>query len=218
MLQITDLPHVNAALNGATIVFLAAGLAFILTGRRAEHRACMIGALSVSVAFLVSYLVYHFNAGLAKFGGEGMVLGIDIDIRPPNRHVIEGHAMAKRIRLIEGSSVADEVVAEARALAAQAERVLVVLDSNHTHEHVLHELQLYSPLVTRGSYLVAFDTIIEDMPEDFYPDRPWGRGDNAKTAVLEFLAGSDAFEVDRAIEHKLQITVAPNGYLRRVRD
>ncbi len=162
--------------------------------------------------------VIYYASLLELIGGEGLVLGIDVDIRPPNRAAIEGHSMAKRIRLVEGSSVAGEVVAEARALADQAERVLVVLDSNHTHEHVLRELQLYSPLVTRGSYLVAFDTIIEDLPEDFYPDRPWGKGNNAKTAVLEFLDGNAEFEVDRTIEHKLQITVAPNGYLRRVRN
>ena len=80
MLQIIDLPHVNAALNGATIVFLAAGLAYIRTGRRSEHRACMIGALAVSAAFLVTYLIYHFNAGLAKFGGEGVIRPIYFSI------------------------------------------------------------------------------------------------------------------------------------------
>lgn len=162
-------------------------------------------------------LVFYASL-LELIGGEGLVLGIDIDIRPPNRAVIEAHSMAKRIRLIEGSSVSSEVVDEARALAGKAERVLVVLDSNHTHEHVLSELQLYSPFVTHGSYVVVFDTIIEDLPDDFYPDRPWGKGNNAKTAVFEFLAGNDTFEVDRSIEHKLQITVAPNGYLRRVRN
>jgi cephalosporin hydroxylase len=162
-------------------------------------------------------LVYYASL-LELIGGDGMVLGIDVDIRPHNREAIESHRMAKRIRLIEGSSVAPEVVEEARGLAEKASSVVVVLDSNHTHEHVLQELQLYSPFVTRDSYVVAFDTIIEDLPEDFYPDRPWGKGDNAKTAVLEFLRGTDAFEVDRSIENKLQITVAPNGYLRRVRD
>jgi len=162
-------------------------------------------------------LVYYASL-LELIGGDGMVLGIDVDIRPHNREAIESHRMAKRIRLVEGSSVAPEVVEEARGLAEKASSVVVVLDSNHTHEHVLQELQLYSPFVTRDSYVVAFDTIIEDLPEDFYPDRPWGKGDNAKTAVLEFLRGTDAFEVDRSIENKLQITVAPNGYLRRVRD
>ncbi len=73
MLEVTDLPHINAALNGATILFLAAALYFILNGERQRHRACMIAALAVSVAFLAAYLTYHFNAGLAKFGGEGLV-------------------------------------------------------------------------------------------------------------------------------------------------
>ncbi|MBA2669878.1 MAG: cephalosporin hydroxylase family protein [Gemmatimonadetes bacterium] len=155
---------------------------------------------------------------LELLGGEGQVLGIDIDIREHNRVEIEKHPMFRRIQMIEGSSVDEAVVDRVREVANGKQRVLVVLDSNHSHEHVLRELQLYSPLVTTGSYLVVFDTVVEDMPDEAFPDRPWGRGDNPKTAVLEFLQSNDSFEVDRGTENKLLLTVAPGGYLKRVKD
>jgi cephalosporin hydroxylase len=155
---------------------------------------------------------------LELLGGEGQVLGIDIDIREHNRVEIEKHPMFRRIQMIEGSSVDEAVVDRVREVANGKQRVLVVLDSNHSHEHVLRELQLYSPLVTTGSYLVVFDTVVEDMPDEAFPDRPWGRGDNPKTAVLEFLQSNDSFEVDRGTESKLLLTVAPGGYLKRVKD
>lgn len=155
---------------------------------------------------------------LELIGGDGLVLGVDIDIREHNRVEIERHPLAKRIRMIQGSSVAEETFREVGRLAEGRRRVLVMLDSNHTHEHALRELELYSPLVTKGSYLVVFDTVVEEMPDDMYADRPWGRGDNPLTAVREFLAKNDRFEVAREIEAKLLITVAPGGYLRCVKD
>jgi cephalosporin hydroxylase len=122
--------------------------------------------------------------------------------------------MARRIEMIEGSSVAPAIVEQVRSAIGGAERVLVILDSNHTHEHVLAELQLYAPLVTEGSYLIVMDTVVEDMPADAFPDRPWGTGDNPMTAMREFLAGTDRFEIDQEISDKLVLTVAPSGYLR----
>jgi cephalosporin hydroxylase len=150
-------------------------------------------------------------------GGPGEVVGVDIEIRPHNREAIEAHPLGRRIHMIEGSSVDPGVVEQVRARAAGRERVMVLLDSNHTHEHVREELRLYSPLVTPGSYLVVYDTVIEDMPADAFPDRPWGRGDNPATAVRDFLAGADSFVLDEEIDGKLLVTVAPGGYLRRVR-
>jgi cephalosporin hydroxylase len=144
------------------------------------------------------------------------VLGIDIDVRAHNRTAIETHPMASRIQMIQGSSVAREVVAQVHQIAAGYQRVLVCLDSNHTHEHVLAELQAYAPLTSVDSYCVVFDTIIEDMPVDMFPDRPWGPGDNPKTAVREYLSTHPEFEIDKSIQSKLLITVAPDGYLRRV--
>ena len=145
------------------------------------------------------------------------VLGIDIEIRAHNRAAIEAHPLSSRIRLLEGSSIGDEVYVQVRAEAEDAQRVMVILDSNHTHEHVLRELELYSPLVSSGSYCVVFDTVVEDMPADFFPDRPWGPGNNPKTAVHEFLSSQagQGFEIDKALQDKLLISVAPDGFLRR---
>lgn len=155
----------------------------------------------------------------AACGGsqDARVVGVDIDIRAPNRAAIEAHPMAGRITMIEGSSVDAGVVAQVRATAEGKERVLVCLDSNHTHAHVLAELEAYAPLTSVGSYCVVFDTVIEDLPADTYPDRPWGPGDNPRTAVRAFLATHPEFEVDQRIEDKLLVTVAPGGYLRRTR-
>jgi len=155
---------------------------------------------------------------LELLGSNGMVLGIDIDIRTHNRVEIEKHAMFKRIKMIEGSSIGKDVISQVYEFAKGKSPVLVVLDSMHTHNHVLEELKAYSPLVTKDSYLVVFDTVVEDMPEDFFQDRPWGKGNNPKTAVWEFLKSSDRFEVDKEIENKLLITVAPNGYLKCIKD
>ncbi len=122
--------------------------------------------------------------------------------------------MFRRIKMIQGSSVDENIAAQVRDIAEGKQNILVCLDSMHTHEHVLKELELYSPLVTKGSYLMVFDTVIEDMPDDFFPDRPWGKGNNPKTAVWEFMKTNDRFVIDRDIENKLLITVAPDGYLR----
>lgn len=144
------------------------------------------------------------------------VLGLDIDIREHNRAAIEAHPLAHKIEMIQGSSIDPEIIAQVHAKASGYQRVLVCLDSNHTHAHVLAELQAYAPLVTPGSYCVVFDTVVEDMPADAFPDRPWGVGDNPKTAVHQWLKDNPGFEIDHAIENKLLITVAPEGYLRRI--
>lgn len=145
------------------------------------------------------------------------VLGIDIDIRPHNRAAIEAHQMASRIQMIQGSSIDPEVIAKVRAIAAAFSRVMVCLDSNHTHEHVLAELTAYAPLVSVGSYCVVFDTIIEDLPPETFPDRAWGPGNNPKTAVWEYVQAHPEFEIDKSIQYKLMITVAPDGYLKKCR-
>lgn len=143
------------------------------------------------------------------------VLGVDIDIRQHNRQAIEAHPMAPSITMVQGSSIDPATVAHVREIASRYSRVLVCLDSNHTHDHVLAELNAYAPLVTPGSYCVVFDTLIEDMPEEFFGSSSWGHGDNPKTAAREFLASNPDFEVDEDMEAKLLITVAPGGYLRR---
>jgi cephalosporin hydroxylase len=143
------------------------------------------------------------------------VLGIDIDIREHNRKAIEAHPMASRIQMIQGSSIDLNIVKQVQYIAAMHKRILVCLDSNHTHEHVLEELKAYAPLVSNGSYCVVFDTIVEDLPKEMFPDRPWGPGDNPKTAVWEFLKSHPEFEIDKNIDSKLLISVAPDGFLKK---
>jgi len=145
------------------------------------------------------------------------VIGIDIDIRAHNLEAIEAHPMSALIQMIEGSSTSPQTIAKVRAAAQGYERVLVCLDSMHTHDHVVAELEAYAGLVTPGSYCVVFDTFIEDMPPNFFPDRPWNVGNNPKTAVREFLKHHPEFEIDSLIDNKLLISAAPDGYLRRIR-
>tara|TARA_R110002167_G_scaffold168187_3_gene365827 strand:- start:876 stop:1646 length:771 start_codon:yes stop_codon:yes gene_type:complete len=145
------------------------------------------------------------------------VLGIDIDIRDHNRVAIESHPMSDRIEMIQGSSIAPEIIEQVRRRAEGVERILVCLDSNHTHAHVLAELKAYAPLTSVGSYCVVFDTIVEDISDDLSTERPWGKGNNPKTAVYEYLNGRSDFEIDKTIENKLLITVAPDGYLKRIK-
>jgi cephalosporin hydroxylase len=145
------------------------------------------------------------------------VLGLDIDIRQHNKEAIEGHPMASRIQMIQGSSIAPEVIEQVKVVAKNHQRVMVCLDSNHTHDHVLAELEAYAPLTSVGSYCVVMDTAIEDMPKAMFPDRAWGPGDNPKTAVWEYLKTHTEFEIDKSIDHKLLISVAPDGYLKRLK-
>ena len=149
--------------------------------------------------------------------GEGEVLGIDIEIRPHNRQAIESHPMFKRISMIEGSSIEPGVIEQVHNRTKDKRRVLVVLDSNHTHDHVLAELDAYGALASLGSYCVVFDTVVEDMPSDAFLDRPWGKGNNPKTAVWQWLKTHPEFEIDKSIQNKLLITVAPDGFLKRIR-
>jgi len=156
------------------------------------------------------------------------VIGVDIEIRPHNQLAIASHPLAHKINLIQGSSISNETVTTVRTYAQHYERIMVFLDSNHTHDHVLAELEAYAPLVSQESYCVVFDTVIEQLPKGTYPGRPWAPGDNPMTAVKSFLTtltaegrvGIDGrplrFTVDSRIDSKLLVTVAPSGYLRRV--
>ena len=159
-----------------------------------------------------------YSSMLELISDSGSVIGIDVDIHEHNRKEIEQHPMFKRIKLLEGSSIDKSIINEVFNIAKNAKKILVCLDSNHTHEHVLEEMKVYSPLVKKGSYLVVFDTIIDDLPADFFPDRPWGKGNNPKTAVDKFLKNNDRFEVDESIQNKLLISVASNGYLKCIKD
>jgi cephalosporin hydroxylase len=158
------------------------------------------------------------NAGESAFNpmkSKRKVLGIDIDIRSYNKEAITNHFMSSRIQMIEGSSINPVIIEKVKKISLDYKRILVSLDSNHTHKHVLEELNTYAPLVSIGSYCVVFDTIIEDLPDNFFNDRPWGKKNNPKTAVWEFLKNHSEFEIDTNIQNKLLITAAPDGYLKR---
>ena len=161
--------------------------------------------------------IVFYASLLELIGDKGLVLGIDIDIRKHNKDLIEAHSMSKRIKLIEGSSTSNEVLTQVNEIARPYKNIMVCLDSNHTHTHVLKELTLYSPFVSKGSYCVVFDTVVEDMPENWEWNRPWGKGNNPKTAVWEFLEKNDEFEIDKSIHNKLLITVAPDGFLKKIK-
>jgi cephalosporin hydroxylase len=154
----------------------------------------------------------NFNPSISK----RRVLGVDIDIRAHNQSAIESHPMASRIQMIQGSSIKTDVIDQVKEIAGNYQRVLVCLDSNHTHDHVLAELEAFAPLTSVGSYCCVFDTIIEDLPPTCFPDRSWGPGNNPKTAVWKYLENHQEFQIDKALQDKLQITVAPDGYLKRV--
>jgi cephalosporin hydroxylase len=159
-----------------------------------------------------------FSASMLELiGGGGRVVGVDIDIRIHNREALQAHPMFKRMVLLEGSSTSPDIVRQVSELAEGRQPVLVCLDSLHTHAHVLRELELYSPFVTVGSYLVLPDTFIEFFPKGYYADRPWDVGDNPFTAMREFLARTDDFVVDRERSQKLLISEGFDGYLRRVK-
>lgn len=185
--------------------------------------------MSASMLALIDYCeAVEAGVALDPKATRRRVLGLDIDIRPHNRAAIEAHPMSHRIDMIQGSSIAPEVVCKVHAVAKKHSKVLVFLDSNHTHDHVLAELEAYAPLASLGSYCCVFDTVVEDMPADTFPDRPWSPGNNPKTAVWEYLkrikdegrkaadGAALAFEIDKNIEDKLLITVAPDGYLKRI--
>lgn len=184
--------------------------------------------LSASMLTLLDYCdAVELGKALDPKASRRRVLGLDIDIRAHNRAAIEAHPLAHKIDMIQGSSIAPDIIAQVHEYAKGYKRILVCLDSNHTHEHVLAELEAYAPLVSPDSYCVVFDTSIEDVPDDLFPDRTWGKGNNPKTATWEYMRrlkeegrtatdGSPLhFEIDKSIDNKLLITVAPDGYLRR---
>lgn len=167
-----------------------------------------------SLIFFASMLELNAACGGPEDAG---VLGVDIDIRQHNRKAIEEHPMARRISMIEGSSIDPNTIEQVKAGTKGKKKIMVCLDSNHTHDHVLAELEAYAPLTSVDSYCVVFDTLIQDMPAELFEDRDWGPGDNPKTAVWQYLKTHPEFEIDKSIDNKLLISVAPDGYLKRIR-
>jgi len=185
--------------------------------------------LSASMLAMLDYCdAVEQGTSLDPKASQRKVVGVDIDIRPHNRAGIEAHPLAHKIKLLQGSSIAPEIVEQVKAHAEGHERIMVFLDSNHTHEHVLEELELYAPLTSKGSYCVVWDTGVEDLPDEMCSNRPWGKGNNPKTAVWEYMkrlsedgrtaADGDAlnFAYDKTIEHKITITASADGFLKRI--
>jgi len=166
-------------------------------------------------SLILSASMLELNAACGG-NSDARVLGVDIDIRSHNREAIEAHPMSKRIDMIQGSSIDSETIKKVYAYTEEKKNILVFLDSNHTHEHVLAELEAYAPLVAVGSYCVVYDTFVEDVPDNVFPDRPWSPGNNPKTAVWKYLEKNTDFEIDKSMQNKLLITVAPDGYLKRM--
>jgi cephalosporin hydroxylase len=171
------------------------------------------GSLVLSASMLCLLDVME---GLDPRQSTRKVVGVDIDIRSHNRKALDEHPLRFKMELIEGSSIEPEIIQQVRSHTNGVDRVLVSLDSNHTHEHVLAELNAYADLVSIGSYCIVFDTVVEDLPAGSFPDRPWDVGNNPKTAVLEWLKIHPEFEIDKDIDNKLLISVAPDGYLKRI--
>ena len=156
------------------------------------------------------------NIKIDPLNSKRKVIGIDIDIREHNKNAIKNHPFSNKIKLIEGSSISNDVFKKVKEIVSRYKTILVILDSNHSHEHVYKELNFYAHLVTKNSYCIVLDTLIEDMPDEFFKDRPWGKGNNPKTAVYDFLKTNTCFKIDDLVCSKLQITVAPHGFLKRI--
>jgi cephalosporin hydroxylase len=177
------------------------------------------GSLIFSASMMALLDYCDFSGSQSKFDpklSKRKVIGIDIDLKDHNKAALLDHPLSHLIEVIEGSSVSSKVIAHVRAVAEKYQRILICLDSNHSHNHVLAELNAYASLTTVGSYCVVFDTVVEEMPNTLIGDRPWGRGNSPKTAVKEFLRDHPNFIIDKEIEQKLLVTVAPDGFLKRL--
>jgi cephalosporin hydroxylase len=160
-----------------------------------------------------------FMASLLELMGKGKVIGVDIDIRAHNRDAIEQHPMSKRVVLIEGGSVDEDTLARVRAEIPQGARVMVVLDSDHSRSHVLAECRAYGPMVTPGCYMVVADTIVGHVSEENAPKKRsklWFKGNEPLSALQDYMAETDRFEVDEVLNGKLVLSSSPGGYIRRV--
>jgi cephalosporin hydroxylase len=156
-----------------------------------------------------------FYASILELLGEGHVIGIDIDIRAHNRESIENHPLSKRIELIESDALSPSLHDLLKEKVTQGQRVMVILDSHHTHEHVKRELELFADYVTPGQYLIVADTVVEYIPEQSHRPREWGVGNNPATALKEFMNSDTRFKLDDATNAKLLLTSSPGGYLVR---
>ena len=173
--------------------------------------------LSASMLSLIDYCEAIENNKIIDPKQKGrLVVGVDIDVRDHNKKLINEHPLKSKIKIIEGSSIHNDIVDQISEISNNFRKIMVFLDSNHTHDHVLKELELYSKFVAKNSYCVVFDTIIEDLPKDFFFDRPWDKGNSPKSALQEFLLHNKNFEIDYFFSDKLLTTASPLGFLKRI--
>ncbi len=159
-----------------------------------------------------------FYASLLQLLGKGEVVAVDLNLYDHVRDQIMSYPFSNRIHVYKGSSTDASIAAKMKAHVKPGQKVMVLLDSNHSHQHVLDELRIYAPLVTKGQYLVVSDTICEDIPKQEHRPRPWGPGDNPKTALRAYMKETDRFEIDRYTNDKLLLTYSPDGYCRCIKD
>jgi cephalosporin hydroxylase len=169
--------------------------------------------VETGVAHGGSLILYASLFELMQLPGE--VVGVEIELRAHNAAAIRAHPMSGRIRVVEGSSIDPAVVAQVAEIARGHERVMVVLDSHHAHEHVAAELEAYAPLVTSGNYLVVMGTAVGDLPASLDIQRPWNHERNPRTALHAWLAQGQPFDVDEGLSQRLILSDGPGGYLRR---
>lgn len=170
--------------------------------------------IETGIAWGGSVVMY---ASIQQLVGKGKTIAVDRVLPQKNIDAIMGYPFSDRIHLLHGSSTDPEIIEAISAMIEPDDSVMVLLDSNHTHDHVLAELRLYGPLVSPGQYLIVSDTIIEDIPVQEHRARPWGPGNNPKTALQEYLRESDRFEEDTYINEKLLTTFTPNGYMKCIK-
>ena len=159
-----------------------------------------------------------FEAMLLDYIDGKKVIGLDIFIPSDLRKRIMNHKkLSDRIELVEGDSTSEETIRKVKTILNGSKKVLVILDSYHTHDHVMNELKTFSQFVGKGHYLICGDTIVEHVPIQKHRPRPWGPGNNPGTAVRQFLVENDSFEIDEDLEKKLLLTCHPGGYLKAVK-
>jgi cephalosporin hydroxylase len=159
-----------------------------------------------------------FYASLLQLLGKGEVVAVDLNLYDHVRDQIMSYPFSNRIHLYKGSSTDTAIVDKIKPHIKAGQKVMVCLDSNHTHQHVLDELRLYAPLVSKGQYLIVSDTVVEDIPPQEHRPRPWGPGDNPKTALRQYMKENDRFEIDQYVNDKLLLTYTPDGYCRCIKD
>ena len=173
--------------------------------------------LSASLLALLEMEDNYNKTDLNKIKRNRKVVGIDVDIRKHNKEKLNNHFLSEKMVMIEASSVDLKTFEKVKKISRDYSNILVILDSNHTDEHVLKELNLYVSLVSQNTYCIVFDTIIEKMDDAFSKDRPWSKKNSPKSAIEKFLKANESFEIDHSVDARLMLSMAPGGFLKKIR-